>query len=126
VSTAEAPAREERAAGREPSPFVVLYALWGGLAWWALHLWATTSLVGTACAHGVTWVMNLLTVVMALGALGAVVAAVHMGRSVSPTAAANGRTRMLSVLALIIDVASVALIVLEGIPTLVISPCKVA
>jgi len=126
VSTTEATPRDERRVDREPSAPVVLYALWGGLAWWALHLWASTSLVGTACAHGITWVMNLITVVTALGAAAAIVAALRMGRSVSPAAAANGRTRMLSVLALIIDVASLVLIVLEGIPILVIEPCKLA
>ena len=126
MSATEAPPRDERAGGREPSSLVVLYALWGGLASWAMHLWTVTSLVGTACDHGIRWVMHLATVATAIGAVAAIGCSVLMSRRVSDTAAANGRTRMLAVLALLIDVVSLALIVLEGIPILVLDPCKSA
>jgi hypothetical protein len=117
---------ERDGVGREPPPFVLLYALWGGLSWWALHLWTSTSLVTPACDHDLTWLLNVVTIVTLIGAVTALLAAVWMGRAISRVAAVNGRTAMLSALAILINVASVALIVLEGAPVLVIDPCKVA
>jgi hypothetical protein len=128
VTAHEAPPRDGRAEpgpDAEPSPWLLIYALWGGLTWWAVHLWTLTSLASDACRDGLTWAMHLTTAVTALGAIAAVVAAVHLNRRVSRVAAANGRTRMLSAMAVLIDVASLALIVLEAIPAGIIDPCRV-
>jgi hypothetical protein len=131
VTAHEAPPRADRAATSdpaldgEPSPWLLIYALWGGLTSWALHLWTLTSLASDACRDGLTWAMHLTTGVTGVGAIAAIVAAVHLNRRVSRIAAANGRTRMLSALAVLIDVASLALIVLEAIPAGIIDPCRV-
>jgi hypothetical protein len=100
------------------------YALTGGVVWWMAHLLVTAAVVPAACAHGIVWLLNAITVVTAAGAGTAIAAAEVIRRWQSPVAMANGRNRVLGLTGVLINAISLALIILEGVPTLFIGPCR--
>lgn len=101
------------------------YALTGGVAWWTVHLVAGIAMVPAACGHGGgwSWGINGLTAVTAFGALSAIWASVVVRRDPTPVAVFSDRSRFLAHVAILFNVASLALILLEGVPNLVLSPC---
>ena len=120
MSAGEAPATDA-STGRL---LVLGYALSGGVLWWAAHLVVASILVPTVCDRGGEWTIHLTTAVTALGAITALWASVAMRRGQTPVEVENQRTQFLSLVAILFNAASLALILLEGIaPVLVLSEC---
>ena len=105
------------------SVVLLMYALTGGVVWWALHLVVSAALVPASCTHQLSWVLNVITLVTAVGALTAIAAAQLVRHRGGAVAVANGRNAVLGLIALLFNVMSLALILLEGVPNLVLSPC---
>jgi hypothetical protein len=103
---------------------VLLYALTAGVVWWFIHLLVSAAVVPAACDRGLVWVINVLTVVTAGGAVTAIVASEVLRRWDSPVALANDRNRVLGLTGVLINIAALALILLEGVPPLFLSPCR--
>ncbi|SRR5581483_11132700 len=103
---------------------VLLYSLGGGMSWWLLHLGGSALLVPAACEHDLVWLLNVVTVVTALGAVSAMFASELLRRWHDDVPDANERNRVLGFTGLLINVAALALILLEGVPNLVVGPCR--
>jgi hypothetical protein len=117
---------ETGAAGR-PSRFeviVLLYALSGGVLWWALHLAVLAAVTPAVCGGWPAWIFTAVNVVCAAGVVTALYASVVLRRLAPPAAAVTGRNRFLGVIAIIVNVASLALVVLESVPTYVLDACR--
>jgi hypothetical protein len=101
------------------------YALVGGVAWWGVHLVAGIAMVPAACEFGTgwSWGINGLTAVTAVGAVSAIWASIVLWRDPTPVSMVTDRSRFLGTVAILFNVISLALIILEGIPNLVLSPC---
>jgi hypothetical protein len=110
-------------APREPGFLVTSFALFGGVVLWMVHLVASTALVQPACDHSLVWLLNTTTIVTAVGAAAAAVAGWRVRRYAVGTGIHVGRTALLGDLAIIFNIASLALIILEGYPVLAIDPC---
>jgi hypothetical protein len=118
-------ATPEVVARRQRREMVLLsYALTGGVVWWIAHLVVTAAVVPAACAHGIVWALNALTIVTAVGAGSAIAASEVIRRWSSPVAMANQRNRVLGLTGVLINSISLALILLEGAPTLFLGPCR--
>lgn len=116
---------EPRVSGPTPLRTALLwYALTGGVVWWALHITVASVLVPVVCDRGGEWTIHLTTGVTLVGALSALWASVAVRRGQTAVELATQRTQFLSVVAVWFNVASVALIALEGIPPfLFLSEC---
>ncbi|MBI2710915.1 MAG: hypothetical protein HYX34_14675 [Actinobacteria bacterium] len=130
--TAEAPA--PAAAHGQPAPdpdepgwITVGFALAGGPALWTVHLVASAALVPLSCARDLSWTINAATIGTALGTLWSMwVAWGLVRRRLGSTLARphqSSAVRFLGLLGLLWGTVSLALIVLEGIPNLALSPC---
>lgn len=101
------------------------YALTVGVVTWMIHLLGSSLLVPAACDHGVQWSINVLTAATALVCATGVpagLAVVHRSGGHAGTVAPGHR--LLGWVAVGADVASLALIVAEGLPNLVLDPCR--
>jgi hypothetical protein len=117
--------RELSTAPKEPGFLLTSFALSGGVVLWLVHLVASTALVQPACDHSLVWLLNTTTVVTGVGAAGSAGAGwIIRRRYVAGEDIHVGRMLLLADLAIIFGIASVALIVLEGYPVLVIDPCS--
>jgi hypothetical protein len=117
--------RELSTAPREPGFALTSFALSGGVVAWIVHLVASTALVQPACDHSLVWLLNTITVVTAVVAAAAAFSGWHIRRRyVAGEGVHVGRMLLLADLAVIFGVASVALIVLEGYPVLVVDSCS--
>lgn len=118
-------ASSEVVARRQRREMLLLgYALTGGVVWWIAHLCVTAAVVPAACAHDIVWVLNALTIVTAVGAGSAILASEVIRRWESPVAMANQRNRVLGLTGVLINSISLTVILLEGVPTLFIGPCR--
>lgn len=126
---------DERQVGdkREAGWLLVLFALFGGLTAWTVHLVALAALVAPACSHGLTWVQHAVTVATAAITLASMAAGLRLipqttggGPAASPSRAAPSieRSHILGFLAVIFGAASLLLIILEGVPVLVLDACR--
>jgi hypothetical protein len=109
---------------REPGFLLTSFALFGGMTLWAVHLAASIAFVPAACTHDLRWVLNVGTVVTAAAAAAAVVASRWLLGYVTPRGPANDRLRLLGELSTLWNLASLALILLEGYPAVVIGACR--
>ncbi len=94
----------------------LVWAVWVGPAVWMLHLAGTSALVPAACEHGISWSINVATVLTALLCATGIPAAWGLHRH-------EGGVGFVAWIALVSTVASVVLIVAEGAPNLVLGPC---
>lgn len=107
-----------------------LLALWGG--WvigpvaWALHLMIGYLLVEPACRHGSVAALHAVTAATLLVALGG---ALLSWRQLPPRGAqpsrssAIERTRFMALGGVLISLLSAAVILVEGVPNFMLSPC---
>jgi hypothetical protein len=124
ASVAGEPGQEISSAPREPGFLLTSFAMFGGITLWITHLTAESALVPAACDHSLVWLLNLLTVLTAIGAALAIAAGeVLRRRYVAGEGVHAERTHLVADLAIIFNVASLALILLEGYPVLVLDPC---
>lgn len=137
----ETPPGGRRARTARISPFTVWYAVLGGVAAWALHLfvaWSTMEItclgapVGDRLQKGGTPGGTAMTVAYAgtavpwLVALGALLTCLGLHRKLrrTPTdALASERTRLLVVIGIFLDVMMLAIITAGGIALAVLEPC---
>jgi hypothetical protein len=108
-----------RAEASEPRPLAFAAAVGGGPVLWAIHLAGGAALVAPACHHHLTWALNALTIVTALGCAGVLTIALAMARA----AGEDGRARFMGEVAALTSAASLALVLLEGAPVLVLDAC---
>lgn len=120
--------RDERPApdGAPPrhSPAFVAFALSIGIVAWMIHISAGSALVPVACREDLAWTIDALTAVTALACVPGVWAGVRILRSAgrSDDARADGR-RIVGMLAVMANVASMVLIVTEGAMHLWLGAC---
>lgn len=113
---------------------IQLFALTGGVAAWAIHLVGLAALAAPACEHGLTWIQHALTGVTAVITIGSIAAGARLlparghgdARPGAEGPVSGERTRFLGFLAIAFGVASLALILLEGLPVAVINACRTA
>jgi hypothetical protein len=106
----------------------VWFAVLGPIVVWMVHLVAESALARVACTHGLTWVLNAVTVVLALVVLWAMAISWSLFRegeraeeaSSSPLAT----TRFLGLLGLFSGGINLLLILTEGANVLFISACS--
>ena len=123
TATTDSSAHEPRV--RELWEMVLIgYSLTAGVVWWMIHLVGGAMLVPAACDHHLSWMLNVLTVVTALGAVSAIITSEMVRRWPSPVAEANERNRVLGLTGVLINTIALALILVEGVPTLLVSPCR--
>jgi hypothetical protein len=103
---------------------VLLYALSGGVVWWVIHLVGTSALAREACVQDVSWTVNGLTVLTAVGAASALWASFVVRHDPSAVAVATGRSRFLGDIAVLFNIIALALIFLEGLPPLFLGLCR--
>lgn len=102
---------------------VLLYALSGGVLWWALHLSVLSALTPAVCGGFPHWSLTLVNVVCVVG----VVTALYTSWLVIRWPAggvALGRNRFLGYLAVVFNLANLALVVLESVPVYVLDACR--
>ena len=102
---------------------MLLYALAGGVVWWFIHLLGGIVIGPISCDRHLTWVNNVSTVVCGVGAASALLVSFAVRRAGTAVAVISHRNEVLGFLAIIFNVASIVLILLEGVPNLVLSPC---
>ncbi|MCU1344471.1 MAG: hypothetical protein JWL70_737 [Acidimicrobiia bacterium] len=108
----------------EPGFLLTSFALFGGPVIWMVHLVANSALVPASCNHDLSWLLNLSTGVTAVIAALSVAASLLVLRHYrSAVGTYTGRTQLLAFLGAFFGVASVMLILLEGMPVLVIGEC---
>jgi hypothetical protein len=99
------------------APLGLWFAVFAGPAAWTFHSLLSEGMVPVACAVG-AWPLHVLTVVMALLALAGVVSgARHYASDRAPGRHFAAGTSML------IDLFFLAVIVFEGVPSMVVNPC---
>lgn len=118
---------------REAGWLLVLFALFGGLTAWTVHLVALAALVAPACSHGLTWAQHAVTVVTAAITLASMAAGLRLiphpaeggGPAPGPSRVRTvERNHILGFLAVLFGAASLLLIILEGAPVLVLDACR--
>jgi len=109
--------------GRVPL-LVLLYALSGGVVWWAVHLVAGAGLANGVCNGTPRWLLTANNVGCTVGVLTALAASVAARRPTSGAAALTSRSRFLGDIAVITNLAALALVVLESIPVYVLGSCS--
>jgi hypothetical protein len=101
------------------------YALAGGVLWWFAHELGLSALARPACLHRTSsWTLHALTIATALGAVSAIWASFALRSDPSPVSVATGRSRFLGDIAILFNLISLALIVLEGLPPLFMGTCR--
>jgi hypothetical protein len=103
---------------------VLLYALTGGVGWWVVHLVGLASLAPAVCGGAPSWVLSLVNGVCLLGVLSALAASRAASRAETPAGGITGRAHFLGHIAFLFNAASLALVILEGIPVYVLHPCR--
>jgi hypothetical protein len=106
----------------------VWFAIVGPIAAWMVHLVVESSLARVACTHQVTWVLHVITLVLALVVVWAMAISWSLFRdgesadeaSSSPLAT----TRFLGLLGLLLGGINLLLILAEGANVLFISACS--
>ncbi len=115
------------------------YAVLGGAIAWAVHLIAGWSVDELTCANGSDRVgvlplraaIGLAVVLPALATLGALLAAALLWRRTARTPRGDeperrvGRSRMLAVVGIWLNILFLTIIVLGGVALLVLPPCQV-
>jgi hypothetical protein len=105
----------------------VWFPVLGGIGAWTVHLMFLASWAPHGCRTGQRWPMHLATLVLSLvtiaaGVLGARLIRVG-GQADTEDASGAGRLRFLGELAVLIDIISLALILLEGLYAAVLPGC---
>jgi hypothetical protein len=103
---------------------VLLYALSGGVVWWAAHLVALAAVTPAVCGGAPHWTLSLINGVCLVGVASTIPASLMAMRAAIPEGGMTGRSRFLGHIALIFNLASLALVVLESIPVYVLHPCS--
>ena len=103
---------------------VLLYALSGGVVWWAFHLVVLTAAVPATCEWLPYWVLTVVNLVALAGVVSALYASMAVMRSTGPAGSVTGRNRFLGVLALVFNLANLALVLLESVPVYVLDGCR--
>lgn len=109
--------------GRVPL-LVLLYALAGGVVWWAAHLAVGAALANGVCSGTPRWLLTVNNLVCAVGVLTALAASFAARRPSSAAAALTSRSRFLGDIAIITNLAALALVILESIPVYVLGACS--
>ena len=115
-------------AGTDGRPSWVLLAvvIFTGPTVWAVHLVGASALVGGACSRGLTWTINVLSVVCALLIAAALVPAVRLIRDHRPGGPVPDTVlAFVGILGVLWGSISLLVTVLEGVPNLVIDACPV-
>ena len=107
------------------------FLLWAtvtvGIGAWMFHLLFLSAFARLACTHpGVVWVLHGATLATAAPTVAGVWASlllVRHCRDPEDAGTVAGRTRFLGVVGLLVNVISLALIVLEGVYVPFLSPC---
>lgn len=125
--SASDPTRERDDVRSVTSLWTLMFAMWGGLVAWMVHLTAGLALVGAACDHGAVWSLHLLTGATALVAALAVAAGVRVLQATGGIDDAGwtigGREAFMALVGVLLSGIGLWLILFEGIPTLFIGPC---
>jgi hypothetical protein len=103
---------------------VLLYALTGGVLWWVFHLTALSVTEPAVCDGLSHLVLTGINVVSVLGVLSALAASFVAGRADTRPGGLTGRSRFLGRVAVLFNVASLALVVLESVPVYVLGACS--
>lgn len=103
-----------------PSPWLVAFATAGAPAAWLVHLSLSYYLVPRACAGSPVW-LHLVTLVTAAVAVAAIAAAARVRAGAGPSDVA---LRYLGALGLLVGVLFLAATLAEGLPALLIDPCR--
>lgn len=103
-----------------------LLALWSGWAIgpiaWGIHLMASYLLVKPACDADRVWMLHGMTLATALMALTGVTISWQQGRVLAFASPARN-TCLLAIGGMLISAYSVLIIVVEGLPNFIVSPC---
>jgi hypothetical protein len=103
---------------------VLLYALSGGVVWWVLHLVGLSAVNQAVCGGAPHWLLSLVNGVCLLGVISALPPSVMAMRAHTRAGGVTGRSQFLGHIALIFNLASLALVVLESIPVYVLHSCS--
>jgi hypothetical protein len=104
--------------------FVLIYALSGGVAWWMLHLVGLSAVNQAVCSGSPHWLLSLVNGVCLLGVISTLPPSVMAMRPHTQAGGVTGRSRFLGHIALLFNLASLALVVLESIPVYVLHNCS--
>ena len=102
---------------------VLVYALSGGVLWWAFHLVALAALTPAVCDGVPRWWFTVVNAVAVAGAATAVWCSLLVRRDRSTAGRTTGRVRFLAHVALLFNVASLTLVVLESVPVYFLGAC---
>jgi hypothetical protein len=100
-------------------------ALSSGVLLWLSHLLLQAVLVGTVCTAGVGWLLHLVLVVHLVPTAAVTWLAVWIVRRAGAGDVGEA-DRFLGRTALVLDAASLALIIVEWLPTVAVPPCAFA
>lgn len=101
------------------------YVLVAGIAAWTIHLVGASALVPAACDHGLSWTINLLTVVTALVAASSIPVALRLRRRYVGLEDEHSQVvAWLAEIGILFALINLGLILLEGAPNLVLDPCS--
>ncbi len=118
-------ASEDRTDAPPPAHvLVLLYALTGGVLWWVFHLVGLSVAEPAVCDGVPAWILTVINVVAVLGVLSALAASFAAGRVDTRAGGITGRSRFLAHIAVVFNVASLALVVLESVPVYVLRACS--
>lgn len=102
---------------------VLLYGLTAGVIWWAAHLVALASVSPAVCDGSPSWVLSVINGVCVLGVGTALWASVRSTRTADAPEAAGRGAWFLARVAILFNLASLVLVVLESVPVYVLEPC---
>jgi hypothetical protein len=118
TTTTTAPGRPALPRGR------LAFVLLTGIVFWMVHLVGASVLVPAACEHGVSWAIDVLTVVTALLVAAGIPVAVGLRRRFAPHDDLLSQTVVfLAGISLLFEIINLGLILLEGMPNWFLDPC---
>jgi len=130
MTTTEATDAAERIEQDSPirRGFTVWYAVFGGVAAWAVHLMFEASFARYSCNRGnQQWPMHLVTVLTAAATIVAILLSIRLIRagedSPQDEPSAGGRLHYLGIAGVLIGVINLLLILVEGSYILVLNSC---
>ena len=117
---------EPAGSGTRPGWLLLGTVLFNGPVVWAVHLVAGIALVPAACAHGVGWAINVLTVVTALIIAAILAEAVRLLLRHRPEGPDPDQVvALIAFLGVLWGSISLLVTLLEGVPNLVLNACPI-